>query len=132
MTEFDAADGHCRDKSWLLYHDNAPAHNAVSERQLLVKKQITALDHSRYSPDLAPYDFWFFSRLKSVIKGTYFSSSKEIKVSMTKKLKSLKDEEFAKCFRGWQDRVQKCINSKGCTLKGTICSLPKNVVSKFL
>ena len=33
------------DKSWFLYHDNATALNAVSVRQLLVKKQIPALDH---------------------------------------------------------------------------------------
>ena len=45
------------DKSLLLYHDNAPAHNALSVRQLLVTKQVTALDHPSYSPDLAPCDF---------------------------------------------------------------------------
>ena len=33
------------DKSWLFHHDNAPAHKAISVRQLLIKKQITALDH---------------------------------------------------------------------------------------
>ena len=47
-------------KSSFLHHDNASAHNAVSVRQLLVKKQITALDHPPYSPDLKPCDFWLF------------------------------------------------------------------------
>ena len=88
------------DKSWVLHHDNALAHNAVSARQLLVKKQIAALDHPPYSPDLASCAFWLFPRLKIVIKGTYSSSSKEIRASVTKKLKSLKQGEFAKCFRG--------------------------------
>ena len=64
----------CSDKSWLLHHDNAPAHKAISVRQLLVKKQIRALDHPPYSPDLAPCDFWLFPRLKAVMKGTHFSS----------------------------------------------------------
>ena len=45
------------DKSWLLHHDNAPAHKAISVRQFLVKKQITALDHPPYFPDIAPCDF---------------------------------------------------------------------------
>ena len=98
------------DKSWLLHHDNAPAHNRLSVRQLLVTKQGTALDHPTYSPDLAPCDFWLFPQLKIVIKGTHFSSSEEIKASVTKELKSIKEKEFAKCFRGWQDRMQKCIN----------------------
>ena len=57
------------DKSWLLHHDNTPAHKAISVRQLLVKKQITALDHPPYSPDLAPCDFWLFPSLKAVMKG---------------------------------------------------------------
>ena len=100
------------DKSWLLHNDNAPAHNAVSVRQLLVKKQIAALNHPPYSPYLAPCDFWLFSRLKIVIKETRLLSSKEIKASVTKEVKSLKEEEFAKCFRGWQDRMQQRINSK--------------------
>ena len=106
------------DKSWLLHHDNAPAHNALSVRQLLVTKQVTALDHPSYSPDLAPCDFWLFPQLKIVIKGTHFSSSEEIKASMTKELKIIKEEELAKCFRGWQDRMQKCINSEGDYFEG--------------
>ena len=36
-----------------------------------------------------------------MIKGTPLSSSEEIKAVVTKDLKSLKEEEFAKCFRGW-------------------------------
>ena len=47
-----------------------------------------------------------------MIKRTHFSSSEEIKVSVTKELKSLKEEEFAKCLHGWLDRMQKCINSE--------------------
>ena len=62
------------DKSWLLHHDDAPAHKAIRVRQLLVKKQITALDHPPYSPDLAFCDFRLFPRLKAVMKGTHFSS----------------------------------------------------------
>ena len=72
------------DKSWLLHHDNAPAHNAISVKQLLVKKEVTTLDHPPYSSDLAPCDFWLFPRLKSVMKGTHFSSSDEIKSAVTR------------------------------------------------
>ena len=84
------------DKSWLFDHDNAPAHNAVSVRRLLVKNQITALHHPPYFPDQAPCNFWLFPRMKIVIKGIHFSSSEEIKTSVAKELKSLKEEEFAK------------------------------------
>ena len=43
--------------SWILHHDNAPAHTALSVREFLATKQITVLEHPAYSPDLAPSDF---------------------------------------------------------------------------
>ena len=82
---------------------------AISVRQLLVKKQITALDHPPFSPDLVPCDFWLFPRLKAVMKETHFLSLEKIKASM-RELKRLKEEGFTKCFCGWQDRMQKCID----------------------
>jgi histone-lysine N-methyltransferase SETMAR len=40
--------------SWILHHDNASAHTALSVREVLAVKQITVLEHPAYSPDLAP------------------------------------------------------------------------------
>ena len=31
--------------SWILHHDNAPAHTALSAREFLATKQITMLEH---------------------------------------------------------------------------------------
>ena len=44
--------------SWILHHDNAPAHTALSVREFLATKQITVLEHPAYSPNLAPSDFF--------------------------------------------------------------------------
>jgi len=50
-------------RGWILHHDNAPAHNAISVRQFLARKQIP---HAQYSLDLAPCDFFYFPpKLKS-------------------------------------------------------------------
>jgi len=46
---------------WVLHHDNAPAHTALSIREFLAKKNIPVLPHPPYSPDLAPCDFYLFS-----------------------------------------------------------------------
>jgi hypothetical protein len=48
--------------SWILHHDNAPAHMALSMRKFLASKQITVLEHPPYSPDLAPNDLFLFPR----------------------------------------------------------------------
>ena len=44
--------------SWILHHDNAPAHTALPAREFLATKQITVLEHPAYSPDLAPVTFF--------------------------------------------------------------------------
>jgi len=44
--------------SWILHHDNALAHTALSVREFLATKQITVLEHPAYSLDLAPSDFF--------------------------------------------------------------------------
>jgi len=66
-------------RSWLLHHDNAPAHNAVGIRSLLPK--ITLLYWSNH-PTLQIWPFvtsFLFPKLKEVIKGTRFQDSEAIK-----------------------------------------------------
>jgi transposase len=45
---------------WILHHDNAPAHKALSVKQFLAQKSITDTEHRPHSPDLAPNDFLIF------------------------------------------------------------------------
>ena len=119
MTGFAAADQlFGKNKSWMLHHDNAPAHTALSTRQLLANKQVTVLDHPPYSPDLAPCDFWLFPKLKSVVKGLHFASVDEIKDRVTRELRCLAEEDFAGCFQAWQRWMIKCINSGGNYFEG--------------
>ena len=49
-----------QDKSWLLQHDSAPAHNALSIHQFLAENNIAVLEEPPYSPDLALCDFFLF------------------------------------------------------------------------
>jgi histone-lysine N-methyltransferase SETMAR len=58
-----------RTNIWFLLHDNAPAHRSVLVKDFLAKNYVTKLEHPPYSPDLAPADFYLFSRLKSALKG---------------------------------------------------------------
>jgi len=44
--------------SWVLYEDNAQAHNALSVKTFLTKHKITVLEHPSYSPDLALCDIF--------------------------------------------------------------------------
>jgi len=44
--------------SWILHHDNAPAHTAPSVREILAAEQTTVLEPPAYSLYLAPNDFF--------------------------------------------------------------------------
>jgi hypothetical protein len=59
-------------KTWILHHDNAPAHMALSVREFLASKQITVLEHPPYSLNLAPNYFFLFLKIKEILKGRHF------------------------------------------------------------
>ena len=74
-------------KTWILHHDNAPAHTALSVKQFLVSKKITTLDHP---PDLAPCNFFLFPKLKGILKGTRFEEVDDFMANVMAFLKSIK------------------------------------------
>ena len=86
-------------KTWILYHDNAPAHIVIRVKQFLVLKKITALHHPPYLLDLAPCNFFIFPKLKGIFKGTRFQGVMDIKTCMTGHLKTITKKEFSQCFK---------------------------------
>jgi len=91
---------------WILHEDNTPAHNALSVKQFL--GNITVLEHPPYSPDLAPYDFYIFPKIKSVLKGTHFVSVENVKAKTVEILNSLTEYDLRNCFEHWQHHMQPC------------------------
>jgi len=69
--------------SWILHHDNAPAHTALSVKDFLATKQITVLEHPAFSPDLAPSDFLLFLKIKEILKGRHFDDIDDIRSNTT-------------------------------------------------
>ena len=64
--------------TWLLHHDNAPAHASFLIREFLTNHETTVVPQPHYSPDLAPSDFFFFPKFKSSLKGRRFQKVEEI------------------------------------------------------
>ena len=83
-----------KNASWILYHDNAPAHNALSVKRYLAKNNIPVMEHPPYSPDLAPCDFFLFLKIKSALKGTRFESVDAVKAKATQLLNSLTQDDL--------------------------------------
>ena len=68
-------------ETWSLLHNNALSHTSLIVRQFLARNQVCVLNHLPYSPDLAPCDFYLFSKLKLKVKGCFsmsFRPSKQL------------------------------------------------------
>ena len=103
--------------AWMLHHDNAPTHTALSICQFLAQRNITILKHPPYSFDLASCDFFLFPKIKCVMKGTHFSDIDYIKMAATTELKKIPENAFQECFESWKRRIHKCFRWKKITLK---------------
>ena len=100
-----------RTGKWMLLLENAPAHSAIHVRQFLAQKMVAVLDHPRYSPDLAPADFFLFPHLKAVIKVARFADVHSIRDRVTDVLRSIPQEAFAECLRKLYECCQTCVDS---------------------
>ena len=101
--------------SWILHHNNAPAHTALSLREFLATKQITVLEHPAYSPDLAPSDSFLFPKIKEILEGRHFD---DIRSNTTAALKAIPQNQFQNCFEGWTRRWHRYIASLGEYIEG--------------
>ena len=50
-----------KNNSWLLHHDNAPAHTSLIAHEYFNKNNILTMPQHPFSPDMAPWTFLFWS-----------------------------------------------------------------------
>jgi hypothetical protein len=101
-----------RTGSWLLLHDNAPAHRPVLIKDFLAKNNVTTLEHPPYSIDLTPAEFYLFPGLKSALKGWRFCYVTDIK-NATEELKWLSQNSYQECVQHLYSRWQNCVLAQG-------------------
>ena len=67
-----------------------------------------------YSPDLAPCDFWLFSKLR----GCRYDTNEEMKEAVTKVIDTLTQEDFHGAYQKLLERYNKCIAAGGDYFEG--------------
>jgi hypothetical protein len=55
-----------------------------------------------HSPDLAPCDFWLFSKITLMMQGNCFDTIPEIEVATEEYRRALTKNHFQSFFRSWQ------------------------------
>ncbi|UYV82192.1 hypothetical protein LAZ67_21001310 [Cordylochernes scorpioides] len=99
-----------RSKSWILHHDNAPAHTVLKISKFLQDHSTSVFPQPPYSPDLAPCVVFLFGKLKKKLKGRKFQSIEEIKVELKKAMKAIPKTDYQRT-----PEINGCLNLEATT-----------------
>ncbi len=116
---------------WHFHKDNAPVHNSILVTDYLSKIGIKTVPQPPYSPDLAPYDFCLFSKLKENLRGCCYETI-EMKKAVTKVIDMLTHEDFYGAFPKLLELYNKCIVGGGDYFEGEfhVCTINKSAHTK--
>ena len=92
---------------WHFHQDNSPVCNSILDTDYLTKMGIKTVPHPPYNPDLAPCDFWLFSKLKEKLRGCRYETIEEMKENVTKIIDTLTQEESHGAFQKVLERGNK-------------------------
>ena len=85
---------HFKSGQWHFHQNNAPVHNSILVTDYLTKMGIKTVPQPPYSPDLAPYDFCLFPKLR----GCRYETIEEMKEAVMKVIDTLTQEDFHWAF----------------------------------
>ena len=58
------------------------------------------LEHSAYSPDIVPSEFFLFQKLKEILKGRHFDDIDDIRCNKTEAVKAIPQNQLQNYFEG--------------------------------
>ena len=110
-------------RTWMLHHDNAPAHASLLIRSYLAKHQTVVVPHPPYSPDLAPANFFLFPKLKTTLKGRRFQTIEEIQENATIELAPSHQVLSRRHSKNGRNVGNGLLPVEGTTLRGTVLKM---------
>ena len=105
-------------RTWMLHHDNAPYHTAVSINEFLAEKAFMWFLSPPIRRISVPVSFFLFHRLKNRLKGRHFGTLDNIQKTVTDELKGFPAEAFQHCCEQWKQRFRRCAAVQGNYFEG--------------
>ena len=96
-----------------LLHDNASSHKCEVVKSFLASEKVKILNHSPFSTDLSPCDFFLFTRLNKMLFGNKYTSRSSLGSAIYLCLQQIPKEDYLSAFREWENRLQKYVSVKG-------------------
>ncbi|UYV82867.1 hypothetical protein LAZ67_22001147, partial [Cordylochernes scorpioides] len=99
-----------RRKSWILHHDNAPAHTALKISKFLQDHSSSVFPQPPTVPIWPPAtSFFFFLKFQNI---------EEIKVESKMAIEAIPKTDYQRCFADWKKRWLKCVAANGDYFEG--------------
>jgi len=92
-----------------IHYDNARPYIHFLVKNYIKSKLI--MDHTPYSPDLRPSDFWLFDYIKERL--TSNPDVKSLMKQITGIVNSISKEEYEKTFQKWIERIELSLQNNG-------------------
>jgi len=99
--------------NWMLHHDNAPCHMAISGIEFLAKKAIPVVPQPHTRLIWVCVTFFLLSKLKFYLKGRHFQTVENIEKAATDQLKAILVSDFQRCYKELEQHLQRCVTSQG-------------------
>jgi hypothetical protein len=81
---------------------------------------MAVIPHPLCFPDLAPCDFFLFSKIKLKFKGRQFDTIEEIQAESKRVLVTLTEKDFQEAFQKWRRRWDLCLHAGGNCFEGDV------------
>lgn len=105
--------GEMWDDGVYLLHDNASSHSSRVSQSAITDLGFVQLTHPPYSPDLAPSDYFLFSKLKRFLRKRTFNSDKQLETSTSAWLNRQPPQFYNEGISALPNRWNKCIRLRG-------------------
>jgi histone-lysine N-methyltransferase SETMAR len=88
-----------------LHMDNSRVHTSAAATEAIGALGFARIPQPPYSPDLAPSDFYLFSRIKAQLKGKEFGTVEGVIGAVKEELEKITVEERLLVMRQWIERL---------------------------
>ena len=98
---------------FIVHMDNAPVHKARVTQKFIESSSIYMPRHPPYSPDIAPSDFYLFGKLKGMLRGKAFETTKDLVEWIEDAIYTIPKKELESVFGSWIERLYRVVALKG-------------------
>jgi histone-lysine N-methyltransferase SETMAR len=113
ISDWRRLSGRTQESKLWLHADNARPQMAKVSTDHVTRNEMKPAPHPRYSPDLAPSDFFLFGCMERKLMGYRAESESELLVRICVILAEIPPDVLNAVFFEWTHRLQKCVHTNG-------------------